>query len=101
MSNCVTMRDLKVREATVFNSIPGMKELLQARPEEQNLIEEQYPDAVFAVSIANSLFNHDRELSEISQKAYFSILNGESIDNVRFIYNRETDIYWQSHMWDD
>lgn len=101
MNNSITMNALKEREISVFSSIPGMNKLLQASPDEQTLIQEQYPDAVFAVHIANSLFNHNRELSVIAQKAYFSILDGESIANVRFAYDRATDDYWKNHMWDD
>ena len=85
----------------MFSTIPGMNELLQAQPEEQPKVQEQYPDAFFAVYIASSLFNHDRELSEITQKAYFSILNGENIESVRYSYDRATDDYWKKHMWDD
>ena len=51
--------------------------------------------------VASSLFNHNRELSEIIQKAYFSILNGENIASVRFAYDKATDEYWKRHMWDD
>ena len=47
------------------------------------------------------IFNHNRELSEITQKAYFSILNGENIASVRFAYDKATDDYWKRHMWDD
>ena len=47
------------------------------------------------------IFNHNRELSEITQKAYFSILNGENIASVRFAYDKATDEYWKRHMWDD
>ena len=47
------------------------------------------------------IFNHNRELSEITQKAYFSILNGENIASVRYAYDKATDEYWKRHMWDD
>lgn len=96
-----TMQNLKAREAAAFRAIPGMKELLQASPADKAEIEAKYPDAVFAVTIAGSLFHHNRELSEINQKAYFSLLNGESIASVRFAYDRATDEYWKRHMWDD
>ena len=86
MSNGTTMKTLKEREMIVFSTIPGMNELLQAKPSEKDRVHAQYPDAVFAVYIATSLFNHNRELSEITQKAYFSILNGENIASVRFAY---------------
>ena len=95
------VQDLKPREITVFSSIPGMNELLQASPAQKAEVEAQYPDAVFAMVIASSLFNHNRELSEIIQKAYFSILNGENIASVRFAYDKATDEYWKRHMWDD
>ena len=101
MSKNITIQDLKAREVTVFSTIPGMNELLQASPAEQADVETKYPDAVFAVVIASSLFNHNRELSEITQKAYFSILNGENIASVRFAYDKATDDYWKRHMWDD
>ena len=101
MSKNITMQDLKDREITVFSTIPGMNELLQASPAQKAEVEAQYPDAVFAVVIASSLFNHNRELSEITQKAYFSILNGENISSVRFAYDKATDEYWKRHMWDD
>ena len=95
------VQDLKPREITVFSSIPGMNELLQASPAEKAEVETKYPDAVFAVVIASSLFNHNRKLSEITQKAYFSILNGENIASVRLAYDKATDEYWKRHMWDD
>lgn len=97
----ITMQDLRSKEVAVFNTIPGMNELLQAAPAEKAEVEAKYPDAVFAVVIASSLFNHNRELSEITQKAYFSILNGENIASVRFAYDKATDEYWKRHMWDD
>ena len=101
MSNTRTYQDIKAQEQQVFSMIPGMSELLQTSPAEKAEVEAKYPDAVFAVVIASSLFNHNRELSEITQKAYFSILNGESISSVRFAYEKATDDYWKRHMWDD
>ena len=73
MGNTRTYQDIKAQENLVFSTIPGMNELLQASPAEKPEVETKYPDAVFAVVIASSLFNHNRELSEITQKAYFSI----------------------------
>ena len=101
MGNRITIHELKEREMRAFSAIPGMKELLQSSPADRIHIQMMYPDAVFAESIATSLFNHNRELSLISQRAYFSILNGESISSVRFRYNRDIDEYWKNHMWDD
>ena len=101
MGKNITMQDLRSKEVAVFSTIPGMNELLQASPAEKTEVEAKYPDAVFADVIASSLFNHNRELSEITQKAYFSILNGENIASVRFAYDKATDEYWKRHMWDD
>lgn len=101
MGKNITMQDLRSKEIAVFSTIPGMNELLQATPAEKAEVEAKYPDAVFAVLIASSLFNHNRELSQINQRAYFSILNGENIADVRFRYDRETDEFWKKHMWDD
>lgn len=55
MSKNITMQDLKDREITVFSTIPGMNELLQASPAQKAEVEAQYPDAVFAIVIASSL----------------------------------------------
>ena len=101
MSKNITMQDLKAREVTAFSTIPGMNELLQASPAEKPEVEAKYPDAVFALQTANSLFNHNRDLSVITQRAFFSILNGENISDVRFRYDREMSEYWKRHMWDD
>lgn len=101
MSTAHTLQQLRDREAKVFRSIPGMRELLQARPGKTGDIEAQYPDAAFALHTANDLFHHDRELSLITQRAYFSILNGENIASVRHRYSKEMDLYVEKHMWDD
>lgn len=101
MSKKRTYQDIKAQEHQIFSTIPGMIELLQASPAEKAEVENKYPDAVFAVMIASSLFNHNRELSEITQKAYFSILNCENIVSVRFTYEKAMDDYWKRHMWDD
>lgn len=47
------------------------------------------------------IFNHNRELSEITQKAHFSNLNGGRIASVRFAYDKAMDEYCKRHMWDD
>ena len=101
MGNKRTYQDIKAQEYKIFSTIHGMNELLQASPAAKAEVEAKYADAVFAIVIASSLFNHNRELSEITQKAYFSILNGENIASVRFAYNKATDDYWKKHMWDD
>lgn len=69
MGNVRTYQDIKTQEYKVFSTIPGMNELLQVSPAEKAEVEAKYPDAVFAVVIASSLFNHNRELSEINQRA--------------------------------
>ena len=96
-----TMQKLRARESTVFPTIPGMSRLLRARPSEAAALEQQYPDAAFALRTAGELFHHDRELSLITQRAYFSILDGENIASVRHRYNKEMNLYIQDHMWDD
>ena len=101
MSRIYSMQDLRAREIAAFSSIPGMYELMQADPDQKEAIEAKYPDAAFATMIAASIFNHNRMLGEITQRAYFSILEGESIGSVRFAYERATDEYWKKHMWDE
>ena len=101
MGKARSYHDIKTQEYRVFSTIPGLNELLLASPADKAEVEAKYPDAVFAVVIASSLFNHNRELSEITQKAYFSILDGENIASVRFAYDKAMDEYWKKHMWDD
>lgn len=99
MSN--TIQDLRSREQTVFPAIPGMRELMQAKTSEFSDLGAKYPDAAFALRTANELFHHDRELSLITQRAYFAILDGEPISSVRCRYDREMERYVSAHMWDD
>ena len=95
MSRIYSMQDLRAREMAAFSSIPGMYELMQADPDQKEAIGAKYPDAAFATMIAGSIFNHNRLLGEITQRAYFSILEGESIGSIRFAYERATDKYWK------
>lgn len=96
-----TMQKLHALESTVFPTIPGMSSLLRADPGEVEALQARYPDAAFALRTANELFHHDRELSLINQRAYFSILEGENIASVRHRYNKDISRYVESHMWDD
>lgn len=101
MDHYVSIQNLRNKEKLVFSTIPGMNEILQTSTTRKAEVASKYPDAVFAVLIATSLFNHNRELSEITQRAYFAILNGENIASIRSRYVHETDVYWKRHMWDD
>ena len=96
----LTMRQLQIKEQTVFSAIPGMSELLHARGDQADRLRGKYPDAAFALMAAENLFTGDREQNMIHQKAYFAILDGESIPNARFRYDREMDAYVEQHMWD-
>lgn len=100
-SSCPTNAAIFQREARVFSHIPGMSLLLHATPEAQVALESQYPDAAFALMAADNLFTGDQEQCAIHQEAYFSILRGESMKNIRFRYEKEMDAYVQRHMWDD
>ena len=63
-------------------------------------LEAKYPDAAFALMITQGLFAGDREQNEIHQRAYTAILNGESINGVRFKYDYDLEAYLLKHMWD-
>lgn len=96
-----TIQDYRDLEAQVFPAIPGVMEILNAPDGMSEELEAIYPDASFAIHIANSLFQHNREISLITQTAYFSILRGEQIADIRLRYERELTEYWNQHMWDD
>ena len=97
-----TIRHYRQLEKTVFDRIPGMRELRQAAGEEQySLLQAKYPDAAFALMTASNLFCKDRELNAIHLKAYQSILEGEPIANVRYRYDYDLEMYLERHLWDD
>lgn len=86
-------------EAAAFSRIPGMEQLRRAS--EDASLRAKYPDATFALMAAGNLFTGDPEQCAIHQEAYFSILRGENLKNVRFRYEKEMDAYVREHMWDD
>ena len=96
-----TMQELLQRQEAVFSRIPGISALRRATPEDIAELEMKYPDAAFALMTAENLFTGDPEQCAIHQEAYFSILQGESMKNVRFRYEKEMDAYVKEHMWDD
>lgn len=94
------MQDFQAREQAAFSRIPGMNELLRATPEKWSEAELRYPDAAFALMVANHLSMGNQEQNAIHQKAYLSILGGESIQNVRYRYDYDLEQYLERHMWD-
>lgn len=96
-----TMQYYRDKERTVFSQIPGVTQLLRAAPSEKDALAEEYPDAVFVLMVADNLLGHDREQCAINQSAYFSILNGENIADVRFRYDNAVKKYVERHLWDD
>lgn len=94
-----TMRYYREKEREVFQKIPGMAALIESRFSADAV--GRHPDASFACMVADNLLCGDWEQSSINQRAYFAILNGEPIANVRFRYDKETEAYLKRHMWDD
>ena len=101
MSTIYTMKEILDKERNAYSKIPGMEKVLCAKQSERDAIAAQYPDAVFTLMIANNLFGHDREQCLINQSAYFAILNGENINDVRFKYDKAMKKYVERHLWDD
>ena len=89
------------KEQEVFPTIPGMKELLQSYDHTTANVEKEYPDAVFALMTASEIMSGDRERNAINQQAYFSILQGKNIPDIRCQYRKAMDRYLQEHKWDD
>lgn len=94
-----TMRHYREKEMEVFQKIPGMAALTEDRFSVSAV--GRYPDAVFACMVADNLLCGDREQSAINQRAYFAILNGEPLENVRFRYDKGTEAYLNHHIRDD
>ena len=101
MSTIYTRKEILDKERNAYSKITGMEKVLCAKQSERDAIAAQYPDAVFALMIANNLFGHDREQCLINQSAYFAILNGENINDVRFKYDKAMKKYVERHLWDD
>lgn len=96
-----TIQYYREKEATAFRSIPGMIELLQADDRSFDSVAEKYPDAAFAFRVSNNLLCGDREQSAMNQRAYLALLDGESVENVRFRFDGDMKRYVEQHMWDD
>ena len=64
------------------------------------MLEQKYPDAVFALQIISNPFIRDREVGAIQMEAYSAILDGNAISDVRYKYNRQMEAYVARHNWD-
>ena len=89
------------RERTIYQNIPGINEVLSAKPAEIDQVSAKYPDAVFAIMIHDEMLCRIAGIRNIVRKAHAAILNGESISNVRFRYTKGLDEYFREHGWDD
>ena len=96
-----TMAYYREKERIAYSAIPGMDKILSSSPSEREKLEGKYPDAVFALMVADNLLGQDREQCEINQSAYLSILKGEDIADVRFRYVSAMRKYVERHLWDD
>lgn len=101
MGTTHTMAYYREKERIAYSTIPGGDKILSSSPAERDKLEERYPDAVFALMVADNLLGQDREQCEINQSAYLSILNGEEIADVRFRYDSAMRKYVERHLWDD
>ena len=102
-NNAVQMTNrefFRQREAAALCCIPGARELMSAHGDQRSALEQQYPDAAFALDILSNPFVHDRELGSIRMDAYSAILNGEAIAGVHYKYDRQMDAYVTRHTWD-
>ena len=96
-----TLEYYRRKELDVFPKIPGMKELMKMKPGSCVNIAEKYPDAAFALMTARELMDGDREQNAINQQAYFEILQGKNIAEIRSRHRRAMDQYLHEHLWDD
>ena len=96
-----TMSYYREIERKVFPTIPGLTEIVSAPPADRDRLAGKYPDAAFALMIADSLLCGVPGIGAINQRAYLAILNGEDIASVRSRHTKEMDDYFSRHGWDD
>ena len=116
------------RETSFFESIPGVKEMRKAREEWRDYqfefqrafergtgrypdspsidaagikkLEEQYPEAVFALDMEYKKGSANYELAGIAEKAYNALCNGETWEAVKKQYDKDNDEFVLRHVWD-
>ena len=102
-SNAMQMTNrefFRQREAAALRRIPGVRELLRANADQRPVLEQKYPDALFALQIISNPFIKDREVGAIQMEAYSAILDGKAIPDIRYKYDRQMDAYVARHNWD-
>lgn len=117
-----------LRKTSFFKSIPGVKEIRKAREEWRDYqfefqrafergtgrypdspsidaagikkLEEQYPEAVFALDMEYKKGSANYELAGIAEKAYNALCNGEAWEAVKKQYDKDNDEFVLRHVWD-
>lgn len=117
-----------LRKTSFFESIPGVKEIRKAReewgdyqfefqrafergtgryPDSPSIdaagikkLEEQYPEAVFALDMEYKKGSANYELAGIAEKAYNALCNGETWEAVKKQYDKDNDEFVLRHVWD-
>lgn len=89
------------RERVAYQKIAGMNEVLRVKPADMETVSAKYPDAAFVLMIHDEMVCGIRGVRNIVQKAHAAILDGESMENIRFRYTKEMDEYFREHTWDD
>ena len=117
-----------LRKTSFFESIPGVKEIRKAREEWRDYqfefqrafergtgrypdspsidaagikkLEEQYPEAVFALDMEYKKGSANYELAGIAEKAYNALCNGEAWEAVKKQYDKDNDEFVLRHVWD-
>ena len=117
-----------LRKTSFFESIPGVKEIRKAReewgdyqfefqrafergtgryPDSPSIdaagikkLEEQYPEAVFALDLEYKKGSANYELAGIAEKAYNALCNGEAWEAVKKQYDKDNDEFVLRHVWD-
>ena len=117
-----------LRKTSFFESIPGVKEIRKAREEWRDYqfefqrafergtgrypdspsidaagikkLEEQYPEAVFALDMEYKKASANYELAGIAEKAYNALCNGEAWEAVKKQYDKDNDEFVLRHVWD-
>ena len=90
------------RERELLHRLPGARDIMATDEPEYAGLAAQYPDTAFSLMIIENMYRRkNTDLGRIYGRAYWMLLNGESFDNIRSIYDWDMENYLRKHNCDN